>query len=134
MPAMWRQLAAVADPNIPVSLGWTNAAKSADNPEGIGRAMLPMTRAAWQNNWELVVALWRAGASLEGGRHPLTGSEAAGPLFSAAVHGSLGVLRLLIALGADIDARTDNFTAFQMACLENHVDCAEWGSAGRGVN
>ena len=89
-----------------------------------------LARAAVNNNMELAVVLWKAGASLEDGD--------TSPLVAASLKGRLGMLRLLLALGADIDARQrtpdqaadaeGSMTAFHAACAgcgDDHADCVE---------
>jgi hypothetical protein len=65
---------------------------------------------------------------LEGGADPSRlDSEGNTPLMTAAVKDYVGVLRLLLARGAAVDAvHTDHgATAFHAACVTNHLECAE---------
>jgi ankyrin repeat protein len=84
----------------------------------------PLTRAAELGHLEAVRLLLDAGADPAAGR---ADSDGATPLMLAAGDGQLEVLRLLLARGAAVDAAPtgDGFTAFHIACANNHSECAE---------
>jgi ankyrin repeat protein len=67
---------------------------------------------------------------LEGGADPdLVDSDGSTPLMAAALHGRLGVLRLLLERGAALDTILGHhdygWTAFHAACFKNQPDCVE---------
>jgi ankyrin repeat protein len=125
LPGAWRGLAAGADPNA-VS-GHVLPAEGV--PAGVKvPTCSALSRAAAKNHVEMARLLWSAGASLE--------DEYLPPLIAAAMNGSFATLQLLIALGADVNARLvqedgagawswDDMTAFHMACYFNHVRCVD---------
>jgi ankyrin repeat protein len=57
------------------------------------------------------------------------------PLILAAGHGNLGVIKLLISHGAELDTVAKGGSALSTACEEGHLSCAKWLiNAGADIN
>jgi ankyrin repeat protein len=111
---MARLLAAGADPNALLNV----QTPAGENYTGFTALM----GAVGHGRLEAVRLLLEAGADPS-----LTPSTGGTPLMVAAGQGQLEMLRLLLEWGAGMDAAGpgDGATAFHMACVSNHPECAE---------